>query len=169
MRAGRVAFLIFMALVLQTTLLSEITVFGVRGDVILLLGIAAAIVGGPEVGATVGFVGGLAFDALVQTPFGLTALVCSLTGYVVGLFQGSVLRAVWWIPVGSACAASALAVVGYALIGEVLGQAGFLGGDLIRIAVVVALINGALVLPAIRSLRWALPSDLRSSRVGLRL
>ncbi len=156
MKGLRVGLVIVAALTIQLSLLSDLRVFGAAGDVMLLLGIAAGIVGGPQRGAVVGFAAGMAFDSQLQTPFGLSALTYCLTGYAVGLFQGSVLRSAWWIPVASAVVASSAGVVAFAVAGEVLGQEAFLTSDLVAIAIVVAVLNGALCPVAVRAMRWAL-------------
>jgi rod shape-determining protein MreD len=159
---------LFLTLVLQTTLFADLGIFGVRADVVLLFAIAAGVVGGPERGAIGGFAAGLGYDLLVVgTPVGLYALAYCLTGYVVGTLQGTVLRAAWWIPVATAMAASVLGVCLFAIIGTVLGQQGFVDARLLRIAAVVAVVNGALILPALRVARWVMPDDRRTRRLAL--
>lgn len=163
MKAARTSFVLFFTLVLQTTLFADLAVFGVRADVVLLFAIAAGIVGGPDQGAIGGFIAGLGYDLLVVgTPVGLYALAYCITGYVVGTLQGGVMRASWWIPIVSATGASALGVSLFALIGTVLGQEDFLDARLLRIVAVVAVINGALIVPALRIARWAAPPERRA-------
>ena len=60
-------------------------VAGAIGDLVLVVVVAAGITGGADRGATYGFVAGLLFDLLVDTPFGLTALTYALVGYGVGV------------------------------------------------------------------------------------
>ena len=48
---------------------------GAHPDLLWLLPITAALLDGPETGAIVGFWSGLAFDLVLPTPFGLSALV----------------------------------------------------------------------------------------------
>jgi rod shape-determining protein MreD len=145
----------FVTLLLQTTLVARLPLFQERGDIMLLMVIAAAIVGGPELGAVVGFFFGLSFDLVLQTPFGLSALAYCITGYAVGALQSSVLRSTWWIPVLSAIAGSAIGVVTFALLGDLLGQDGLVNGRLPAIIGAVAIVNAVLVLPAVRVARWA--------------
>jgi rod shape-determining protein MreD len=155
-------------LVLQTTLIADLPLFGVRGDLVLLAAIAGGILYGADRAAIVGFAVGFGYDLLVsQTPLGLYALTYCLIGYGVGTIQGSVLRSSWWIPVGSAFAASFAGVTLFALLGTVLGQEGMLGDRLWRVALVVALVNAALILPALRVLRWVLPVESRTPRLSL--
>ncbi|MEO7557040.1 MAG: rod shape-determining protein MreD [Acidimicrobiales bacterium] len=163
MRVTRAALALFTVLVLQTTLFADLAVFGVHADIVLLYAIAAGIIAGPDKGALAGFAAGLGYDLLViGTPVGLYALAYCLTGYAVGTLQSTVLRASWWIPMVSAMGASALGVAAFAIIGSVLGQPDFLDRRVAKVAIVVALINGALVLPALRVARWAAPAERRS-------
>lgn len=166
MIGARWALVIGVALILQSALVADLELFGSRGDLVLLVVIAAALAGGPDQGAFVGFGAGLALDLLVQTPFGLSALAFSITGYAIGSFQGTVLRAVWWIPVLSAGAGSALGIVVFAIGGEMVGQDDLLRSDLAGIIAVVALTNALLILPTIRAARWAMtdPRPRLSSR-----
>jgi rod shape-determining protein MreD len=147
--------ILVITILLQTTLIARLPIFGQRGDVVLLIAIAAGIAGGSQTGAIVGFVFGLTFDLLLQTPLGLSALAYCLTGYAVGAIQTGVLRSSWWIPVASAIAGSALGVVTFALVGEMVGQDGLVSDQLPAIIGAVAVINAILVLPAVRVVRWA--------------
>ncbi len=156
MIGARWALVIAVALTLQSSLVAGIELFGSRGDLVVLVVIAAALAGGPDQGAFVGFGAGLALDLLVQTPFGLSALALSITGYAIGSFQGTVLRSAWWIPVLNAGAGSMLGIVLFAVGGEMVGQDDLIRGDLAGIIAVVALINMLLILPAVRAARWAM-------------
>jgi rod shape-determining protein MreD len=159
----------FTAILLQTSLIADLDLAGARGDIVLLLPIAAGVVGGPDRGAAVGFGAGLAFDLLLQSPFGLSALAYCIAGYVVGALQGGVLRATWWIPVVSALGGSALGIVTFALVGETVDEEGLLGMDLVAIVAVVAVLNALLIVPAIRVARWAFTAgDARRARLALR-
>ena len=156
MRGLRVFLVVVAALTLQTSLFGQLRMFDATGDVMLLLGIAAAIATGAETGALVGFAAGMAFDLVLQSPLGLSALAYSITAYAVGTFQGTVLRAAWWIPVVIAMLASAFGTVVFALVGAVLGQESYISGHLPAIVAVVAVLNGALAPLAVKALRWAL-------------
>ena len=155
----RLPLLIILLLVLQTTVLGRLRVAGVAPDVMVLLAVAAGIVGGPERGAALGFAAGFSIDLFLQTPLGLSALVFSLLGYSVGLVTGTVVRAAWWIPVGIATVASAAGQVLFAVLGSVVGQTQLVTARLVTIALVVALFNALFSLPALRLTRWALTPD----------
>jgi rod shape-determining protein MreD len=73
------------ALLLQTTVFPELTLLGVRPELLYLVTVIFAALQGPAEGAVVGFIGGLAQDFLLNTPKGITALTLTMLGYTVGL------------------------------------------------------------------------------------
>jgi rod shape-determining protein MreD len=166
MKYTRPAFVVFVLLTLQTTFFSDLDVFGAKGDIMLLLPIAAGITGGRDRGAIVGFVTGISLDLVVHgTPTGFFALGYTLVGYIVGMAQAGVLRAAWWIPVLTAFGGSVLGVVTLAVVGKFLGLEGLFDRHLLTICFVVAVINAALVLPMMRVVRWSMPVVTRSGRL----
>jgi rod shape-determining protein MreD len=166
MKYTRPAFVIFVLVTLQTTLLADLHIFGATGDIMLLLAIAAGITGGRDRGAIVGFVTGITLDLVVHgTPTGFFALGYTLVGYVVGMAQAGVLRAAWWIPVVTAFAGSLLGIVTLAVVGKFLGLEHLFDRHLMTICLVVAVINAALVLPMMRVVRWSMPVVTRSGRL----
>ena len=155
-RLLKLVLVVFVTLLVQSTIGVDITIFGAHPDLMLLLPIAAGIAGDAEEGAVMGFVAGIAADLLLPTPFGLSALVFCLVGFAVGASTGAVTREVWWFPPLVALASSAVAVMLYAVIGAVLGQEQFLRVDLAGIVAVVAIVNAILAAPAVRMVGWAL-------------
>jgi len=153
-----------LALVLQSAVVVELHVLGVHGELLLLIPLAAGLTIGPDRGAVAGFIGGLAVDLLVTSPFGLTALTYSLVGYGVGAFQAGVLRSSRWLPIVAAVGGTALGIVFYALAATVVGEEGLLRGELARIVLVASVVNGALIHPALRVARWV---EARSERAML--
>lgn len=166
MKYGRPAFVVFVIITLQTTLFAQLDFFGAKADIVMLLPIAAGIAGGRDRGAVVGFCSGFALDLVVHgTPTGFFALGYTLVGYVVGMAQAGVLRAAWWIPVLTAVGASVFGVATLAVVGKFIGLEGLFDRKLLTIIAVVAVVNGALVLPMLRVLRWAAPVVSRSGRL----
>ncbi|HEX2578236.1 MAG TPA: rod shape-determining protein MreD [Aquihabitans sp.] len=164
MSAAKVAAVILVALVLQVCLFARFSYDGARPDLMVLVAIAAGFVAGPERGAVVGFAAGLAFDVVLATPLGLSAFVYVVVGYVVGTLGANVVRSAWWIAPVLVALASAVAMVFYALVGEVLGQATLSGPPLTAIVVVVAALNAVLAPLAVRALRWARTDDIDHRR-----
>ena len=153
--ATRMSLLLVLALTFQFSVASRLEVFGVQGDVMLLVAVAAGLAAGPDRGATLGFVAGLSFDLLLQSPFGLSALTYALVAYAVGSLQDSVLRAAWWIPVVTAVTASAVGVILYGVFGTMVGEEDLLGLSLVRIALVVGTLNAIAAPFVLRAVRWA--------------
>jgi rod shape-determining protein MreD len=145
-------FVLLGALILQLSIVSDLRVLGAVGDLLLLVTVAAALVEGPDRGATFGFAAGLLYDLVLDTPFGLSALTYALIGYGVGLASAALMRSSGWWPVGIAAAAGAAAMGLYTSIGHLVGTP-YPVAELPRIALVVALWNAVLVLPARALLR----------------
>jgi rod shape-determining protein MreD len=166
MRIVRLAFVIFVLVTLQTTLVADLSVRGACADVVMLLPIAVGIVHGRDEGAVAGFAAGLVLDLVVHgTPVGFFALGYTLTGYIVGMTQATVLRAAWWIPVLTAIGGSAIGVLTLGVLAKMVGLEGFLDSHLATVALLVAVVNAILIHPMLRVVRWALPAATGSGRL----
>ncbi|HEX2046752.1 MAG TPA: rod shape-determining protein MreD [Acidimicrobiales bacterium] len=163
----RLPLMLIGALLVQTTVLSRIRIFGVMPDFMLLVAVAAGITAGPTRGAALGFTSGMLIDLFLPTPLGLSALVFTLVGYGVAVANAGVLRSAWYIPVLTSAAASVGGVVLYALAGSVLGEQ-MINGHLATIALVVGVWNAVLAPVAVKVLDWSLGSlkDPRSVVAG---
>ncbi len=153
----RLPLMLIVALLLQTTVLVRLRVFGVMPDFMLLVAVAAGITAGPSRGAGLGFASGMVIDLFLPTPLGLSALVFTLVGYGVGVANTGVLRSAWYIPMLTAGAASTAGVVLYALAGSMLGEP-MLTGHLVTIALVVGVSNAVMAPVAVRLVGWSLGS-----------
>jgi rod shape-determining protein MreD len=155
---SRVGLVVLLFVIVQQTLMLDLRVGGVHPDIMVLLPIAAGIVGGPARGASMGFGAGLVADLFLPTPFGLSALVGSLVGFGVGAMTLALDRSALWLAPLVALGASATYEALYAVLGSVLGQPQMLHVDLLRIIVVVSVTNAVLAVPALRLVTWALPA-----------
>lgn len=153
----RLPIMLIGALLLQTTVLARMRVFGVMPDFMLLVAISGGITAGASRGAALGFSSGMLIDLFLSTPLGLSALVFTLVGYGVGVANTGVLRSAWYIPVLTAGAASVAGVVLYALVGSMLGEP-MIDGHLVTIAGVVGLSNAVLAPIAVKLVDWSLGS-----------
>jgi rod shape-determining protein MreD len=155
----RVAFVIFVVLMVQQTVMVDLRVAGVHPDLLWLLPITAALLDGPETGAIVGFWAGLAFDLVLPTPFGLSALVGCLLGFATGALTTAVdPRAAWLKPV-AALTGSVAADMLFAVLGAILGQQQMVQVNFLAVFVVVGVSSVILVLPVNRLMRWALAGE----------
>ena len=152
----RLPVILLLGLVVHTVLLPEIRIAGVMPDVMLLLAVAAGLEGGPSYGAIIGFASGMLADLVLPTPLGLSALVFTLVGYVVGVAKGGLLRDTWWFPVSVAFVACSAGEGLFALVGTMIGESDLLTTHLAAIMLVVGIFNGILALPVRRAMRWAL-------------
>ena len=152
--ALRTLFVLVTVLTIQLGVVANLSVFGVQADLMLLLAIAGGIAAGPDRGAGIGFAAGIAYDLMLQTPFGLSALTYSIVAYLVGSLQDSVLRAAWWIPIATATVASMAGVILYGVLGTVLGE-DLVGWELLRVALIVGILNTIAAPVVIRAMRWA--------------
>ena len=112
------------ALLLQTTVFSDVTLLRAKPELVYLVAIVFAIIEGPNAGAVVGFIGGMAQDFLSIAPKGITALTLTLLGYVVGLLRQY--------------------IVSHGLVSFLLGQLNEPFVDLARVAALSALYNAVL-------------------------
>jgi len=155
--AAKVVLVVFGFLAVQETLMLDIRIGGIHPDIMVLLPMAAGLVGGPGRGATMGFGAGLVADCLLPTPFGLSAFIGTMIGYGVGLATVAVDRSSWWLPTAGALVSSVLYEVLYPLFGSILGQPQMLHVSVARVALLVAVCNALLAVPAVRLVAWALP------------
>jgi rod shape-determining protein MreD len=83
---GKVFLLLTFAVILQTVLLSHISILGVTADLFLILTVIVAVSRGSLEGAVFGFFAGLVADIAYYQPLGVRALIYVLAGYFVGMF-----------------------------------------------------------------------------------
>jgi len=155
----RVALVILLLLLVQSTVMLSIGLGGSHPDIVWLLPITAALLAGPETGAFVGFWSGLAFDLVLPTPFGLGALVGCLLGFSVGAAVVALdARAVWLRPVAAIIGGVAADML-FSVLGAIFGQQQMVQIDFFSLFVVVAVASVVLVLPVDRLMRWALITE----------
>lgn len=165
MVAARLTLVVLVTLVLQVVVISPLAIADGRGNVVLLLAIADALETDAERGAIAGFASGLAFDMLLDTPMGLSALTGALVGWAVGTAKDSVLRDAAVIQLGLVAVASALGTLLYAGVAVVFGVTVDLGG-LPAIVAVIAVVNVVLSKPMRWALRWAYGPESRARDRG---
>lgn len=155
-RRLRLALLILIGVVLQVTIFSDsLRILGVTADVGLVLTIAVAYYGGPEVGVTYGFTAGLAIDCFLTTPVGLSALAFSLVGYGVGALQTGLVRSSRWIaPLLGGVGALAGGAI-FILIGSLVGVDQLFSLHSLKVLLVSSVYDAALAFLAFPIGRWA--------------
>ncbi len=120
MTAAWVAFALAAALAAQTTLVRMVAGPGAPVDLVLMVVIVVAIVGGPRAGLWTGTVGGLLQDALSGGVIGVGGLAKTLVGYLGGQFAAQFMVTRLWhkalVFVGGSLLHVALFVGGYRLL-----------------------------------------------------
>lgn len=76
--------ILLIAAVLQSAWLEELRVLGGRPDLVLLLTVTWSIIRGSNEGALWGFVGGIFYDVLSGSVFGLWTLVLTVVSFLAG-------------------------------------------------------------------------------------
>lgn len=150
------------AFLIQVGFLNDLKFFGVHPEIMLLFAICAGLVGGSSRGAAVGFVAGILVDLLLTGDLGVSALCFTLVGFGVGMAEDSVIRSTRAISMAISAGASAVGVLLYAGLSQLLGAHTLSDPHLWRIVGIVALLNGALCLAVLPLGRWAEGLGLKS-------
>jgi rod shape-determining protein MreD len=152
----RFVVLIVTVILLQVSVASHLVVFGSVVNLWLVLIVTTGLMGGPDMGAMVGFCAGLAADLVVQTPFGMWAVCGTLIGYGAGTLAARVSegnRLVRSLVVGFT-AATGIGL--FVSLGWLIGQTQITDRPVASIMVVVGLSASALAPVAERVVRWGL-------------
>jgi rod shape-determining protein MreD len=132
------------ALLLQSTVFSQIKLVGVRPELLYLVTILVAVIDGPGEGAIVGFAGGMAQDFLLDQPKGITALTLTLLGYTVGLARQYIVSPSPLLPTILVALGTFGGVLFYEAVAFLLGQLDVELLEGIRIALLAAVYNAIL-------------------------
>jgi rod shape-determining protein MreD len=143
-RVIAIAAIIVTAVLLQSTVFSQLRLLGVRPELLYLVTILIALHEGPNEGAIVGFTCGLAQDMFLDQPMGITALTLTLLGYAVGMARQYIVSPSPLVPTIVVAIATALGVGFYEIVTFLLGQfdAGFTYA--VKVALLTAVYNAVL-------------------------
>ena len=139
----------------QTTVFPDLRVFGAVPDLLLVATIAVGYQRGPEAGAVFGFVGGLAVDCFLSSPFGVSALAFSLVGYGVGVFQSGLLRSSRWIAPVLGGIGGLVGGALWVVIAAVAGKDDLITGYSARIVALAAIYDALLAVVIFPFVHWA--------------
>ena len=157
-----------LAVVLQVSAVSQLTVFDTNADVVPLVVAFAALLTGAVSGAIFAFVVGLFIDTALVGTLGVSSLVYVAIGYGAGRLRELRDPQSSLVPLALGAAASAAAAFGFALVQFLLGAEAPVSFELIRQLVVATLVSTLLALPVYagvrRALVPALPDDPRRRR-----
>ena len=166
--APRLAALGLLAVVLQVSAVSQLTIFATNADVVPLVVAFAAVLSGAVTGAVFGFAVGLFIDTALVETLGLSSLVYVAIGYGAGRLRELRDQQSSLLPLAVGAVASAAAAFGFALMRFLLGAEAPVSFELIRQLVVATLVSTLLALPVYAAVRRgllpALPDDPRRRR-----
>jgi rod shape-determining protein MreD len=165
---ARIAVLSVIVVFVQTGVVSEVPVFGVRVDLAPLVVAFIGYLSGSTTGALAGFSVGLLVDLTLVQTLGVSSLIFTLIGYWAGRLrelrdpQGALIA----LLVGAA--AATVSMVGYSLIEFLLGVDAPVSWDLLRQIVLGVVVDTLVALPfwalVRRIIEPSLPDDPRRRR-----
>ena len=164
----RTTILGLLTVILQITVCAQLSILGGRLDLIPLVVVSVALLGGSITGSITGFTIGLILDlALLQT-LGVSSLVYVGIGYVAGRIrelydpQGKLL------PLVAGGLATAGAIAGFIVMQFLLGVTVSLNGMVMREVMMTIVLNTLIAFPVFLFVRWvlrpSLPSEPRPGR-----
>jgi rod shape-determining protein MreD len=164
----RIAIVAFVAVLLQETVISQISIFDSYADITPLVVMSIGLLCGSLPGAVAGFAIGLLVDlAMVQT-LGITSLLFIVIGYWSGRLREISDLSHGLIPIATGAGATAAAGIGMMLLQFLLGVDAPISVMLVEQIVLQVLINTLISLPVYEIVRWilyrTLPDDSRHRR-----
>jgi len=156
------------AWLLQLTVVSQLTVFGVPADLTPLVVAYVGFITGSTTGAGFGFGLGLFVDLTPEHTLGVNSLVFTAVGYLAGRVRELRDPAHGLAPVAVGAAATVIAAIGFALLQFLLGVKAPVSLLLLRDTLMIVLLNTLIALPVYalvhRLLATFLPDDPRRRR-----
>ncbi len=164
----RIGIVAIVAVILQETMVTQITIFGVTADITPLVVASIGLLCGSMTGAVVGFGMGLLVDLTLVQTLGITSLLFILIGYWAGRLRELRDPSHGLVPLAVGAVATAVAGVGMAVIQFLLGVDAPVSLLLLQQIFLTVLVNTLIALPVYeivrRILHGALPEDPRRRR-----
>lgn len=161
--ALRVAPLVFVAAVVQVSVLTGARGLGAELDLLLVTIVAVALLRGSIVGACAGFAGGLLVDVMALGTLGVTSVLLTLAGYWAGRYGETTGRGRAYAPSLTAFAISIFVGLGGAALHYLLGDPVSAHEVLVPL-LPSALLAAVVVLPVLRACRAVLGNPVRVER-----
>jgi rod shape-determining protein MreD len=118
----RLAVVLLLAVLLQTAVAPHLRLLGANPDFALIAVVCVALVRGPETGAVFGFLTGIFAAIALMEPFGLSAFVLVVVGYLAGRYAETADLPAGLAPLLSVFVSTLLADVMLALAQFLLGR-----------------------------------------------
>jgi rod shape-determining protein MreD len=163
---ARLAVILLVAVLLQTAVASNFRILGANPDFALIVVVCVALLKGSETGAIFGFLTGTLVAVALIEPFGLSAFVFVLVGFIAGRYAETADLSHGFAPLLSVFAATLLADVLLALAQFLLARQVPMGFFLGRVLVPSLILNTLLAAPLYLVVRWWLRGggELRAVR-----
>ena len=164
----RLVLLAFVAVLVQESAVSQISIFGVSADITPLVVRSVGLLCGSMTGAVFGFATGLLIDLVLVQTLGVTSLLYIVIGYWAGRLRELRDPSHELVPLAGGALAAAFAGLGMAIIQFLLGVDAPVSLLLLQQIFVVVLVDTLLALPVHalirRIIRPVLPEDPRRRR-----
>ena len=164
----RLVALALVAVVVQESAISQISIFGVSADITPLVVMSVGLLAGSMPGAIFGFATGLLVDTVLVQTLGITSLLYIPIGYWAGRLREVRDPAHGLVPLAAGAAATAVAGIGMSLIQFLLGVDAPVSLLLLQQIFITVLVNTLIALPVYAIVRKvvlpALPDDPRRRR-----
>jgi rod shape-determining protein MreD len=164
----RVGALVLLAVILQVSGFSQLTVFEGHADLVVLTVAAVAYYAGSVTGCATGFAAGLLLDLLTGATMGASSLVLTAVGYGVGRFREVRDPSHGLMPLVVGTVATAGWVVAFAAVSLMLDIGARVSPLVIRDMVLTVLLNALLALPIFTGCRKLLRPSLAVDPLELR-
>jgi rod shape-determining protein MreD len=164
----RVGALLLLAVVLQLSGLSQLSILGGHLDLVVLVVAAVAFYAGSITGSATGFSAGFLLDLLSGGTMGVSSLVLTAVGYGVGRFREVRDPSHGLLPLAVGAAATGGFVVAFAAVSFMLDVGASVSPLVIRDAIVTTLLNVLLALPVFTGVRKLLRPVLKVDPLELR-
>jgi len=156
----RIAAMVVVAVILQASFFSFLSILGASPDVLFVLVAALGLLGGALVGAVSGFATGLLLDSLLLQTLGASALALLAAGYLAGRYREAFEIEGGFVPAAVAGALTLLGTAGYAGLQLMLGVQTDVSLLVVREIVVKALLAFLLMIPTFPLVRFLLRAAL---------
>jgi rod shape-determining protein MreD len=160
----KAALLLFVAVLVQVSILSAYTPLGGTADVVLVTIVSLALLRGSLFGASAGFGAGLLIDTANLGTLGFTSLLLTLAGFWTGRYGETTARDRFHAPFTSVLVVTVLYALGSLALRFVLGESAP-AGDVIEALPATILLNLLLTWPVYALLRRLFPPRELSDRV----
>jgi rod shape-determining protein MreD len=164
----RVGLLLLLAVVLQVSGFSQLTVFDGHADLVVLTVAAIAYYAGSVTGCAAGFTAGLLVDLLTGATMGASSLVLTAVGYGVGRFREVRDPSHGLMPLAVGTVATACWVVAFAAVSLMLDIGARVSPLVLRDMILTVLLNALLSLPVFTGCRKLLRPSLAVDPLELR-